>query len=124
MKDTVDLKEALRWLRKSPLQSPARLAIMLLLASRDAVEFGELQRLLGLTPGNLWSHIEKLRERGLVEVSYRPRLRQGPRMVVKPTEEGLRVLLMHLRYLRILEALGGLGERGREKETEPYPSSA
>ena len=50
-------------------------------------------------------------------------------MMVKPTEERLRVLLMHLRYLRTLETLGGLGEkkglwgdRGRrERDRSTHP---
>ena len=112
-----DAAAALERLRRSPLKAPVRLAVMLLLASRPGLEFEELRRILGVTPGNLWSHLEKLREHGLVRLYYRPSSRQGPRLIVEATEEGVRELLAYLQALRSLEALalgeGAAGERVR-----------
>lgn len=100
----MDPREALERLRGSPLSSPARLAVMLLLAARGSMEFGDIARALGLTPGNLWSHLEKLKRRGLVRTWYRPGP-QGPRMIVEATEEGIRELVGYLEALHSLERL-------------------
>jgi len=105
-----EIREALELLRQSPLQSPVRLAVMLLLAARSSMEFSELQRALGVTSGNLWSHLERLRDAGLVRVRYRPWPGQGPRMVVEATREGLEALFRHLRALRLLEEAAGSQE--------------
>ncbi|BES82422.1 transcriptional regulator [Pyrodictium abyssi] len=104
-----EIRRALELLRRSPLQSPVRLAVMLLLAARHSMEFSDLQRALGVTPGNLWSHLEKLRKAGLVRVRYRPWPGQGPRMIVEATGEGLEALFRHLHALRVLEEAAGSG---------------
>ncbi len=103
----MEMSEALERLRRSPLREPVRLAVMLLLAARHSMEFEEMRRLLGVTPGNLWSHLERLRGDGLVRTRYAPRLRGGPRLVVEVTDEGLRELLSYMEALRVLEAAGG-----------------
>ena len=100
---------ALERMRRSPLQAPVRLAVMLLLASRARLEFEELRRALGVTPGNLWSHLERLQEHGLVRLYYKPAPGRGPRLIVEATEQGVRELLAYLQALRSLEALA-LGE--------------
>ncbi len=103
----MDAAEALERLRRSPLRAPVRLAVMLLLAARPKVEFEELRRALGITPGNLWSHIEKLREAGLVKLYYRPLLRGGPRLMLEATDNGVQELLNYLEALRALEEAAG-----------------
>jgi DNA-binding transcriptional ArsR family regulator len=50
------------------IHEPARLAILSALASCKTADFLFLQRLTGLSKGNLSSHITKLEEAGLVHV--------------------------------------------------------
>jgi DNA-binding MarR family transcriptional regulator len=55
---------------------PARLRIMVALASlppSDTLSFSRLQRLLGLTGGNLITHLRKLEEAGYVASAKAPR---------------------------------------------------
>ncbi len=44
------------------LHAPARLALMALLANGDELDFKQLRNRLGLTDGNLSSHLRKLEE--------------------------------------------------------------
>jgi len=50
------------------LGSPARLAIMMLLYFRTRMKFTELQLALGLTPGNLSSHLKKLEQANYIKI--------------------------------------------------------
>lgn len=50
------------------IHEPARLAILTALAACRSADFLYLQRLTGLTKGNLSSHIAKLEAAGLVQV--------------------------------------------------------
>jgi DNA-binding transcriptional ArsR family regulator len=50
------------------VHEPARLAILTALAACEKADFVFLRSLTGLTKGNLWSHLVKLEEGGLVEV--------------------------------------------------------
>ena len=50
------------------VHEPTRLAIMAALSSVEDAEFTFLQNLLGLTQGNLASHLKKLEEAGYVEI--------------------------------------------------------
>jgi len=51
-----------------PANEPARLAIVTALASCEQAEFLFLQRLTGLSKGNLSSHLSKLEAAGLVTI--------------------------------------------------------
>ncbi len=115
--DDRELQGLLGRLRSSPLKVPARLAVMTVLVARDEIEFAQLQRILGLTPGNLWSHLDKLRREGYLSVSYRPSL-QGPRLVVKPTRKGIEETLTYLRAMNELASLAGESVARREQEPE------
>ena len=93
--------EALRKLAHSNpvLASPARLAIMLLLAIRRKMYFSELQKALGLTPGNLGSHLRKLEEAGYVRVKkVLTRIRPLTLIAIEP--EGEAALYEHMEVLR------------------------
>jgi DNA-binding transcriptional ArsR family regulator len=46
-----------------------RLGILTILHEGDEVEFGYLQRILGLSAGNLSQHLSVLEDSGLVEIS-------------------------------------------------------
>jgi DNA-binding transcriptional ArsR family regulator len=53
------------------IHEPARLAILTVLSSAKSADFVFLQRVTGLTKGNLSSHLGKLEEAGLVEIDKR-----------------------------------------------------
>jgi len=53
------------------IHDPARLAILTALSSCERADFLFLQRITGLTKGNLSSHLSKLEEAGLVEIEKR-----------------------------------------------------
>ena len=48
------------------IHEPARLAILTALSACKSADFLFIQRLIGLTPGNLSSHLTKLEEAGLL----------------------------------------------------------
>ena len=50
------------------LGSPVRLAIMMLLYFKVRMKFTELQMALGLTPGNLSSHLRKLEKANYIKI--------------------------------------------------------
>lgn len=53
------------------IHEPARLAILTVLSSASGADFVFLQRVTGLTKGNLSSHLTKLEEAGLVTIEKR-----------------------------------------------------
>lgn len=53
------------------VHDPARLSILTALSACERADFLFLQRLTGLTKGNLSSHLSKLEEAGLVEIEKR-----------------------------------------------------
>lgn len=50
------------------VHEPARLLILAMLAAADEVEFRYIEKLSGLSKGNLSSHMSKLEAAGLIEV--------------------------------------------------------
>lgn len=77
--------------RKKGLKSSLRIAIMIYLFFKRSVYFSDLIEALNVTPGNLWSHLEKLRNEGLIEVKYV--ISDRPRTTIKLTEKGYNVLI-------------------------------
>ena len=69
------------------IHEPARLAIMTALSACTSADFLFLQRLTGLTKGNLSSHLSKLEEAKLVQVN-KQFLGKTPNTVVSLTETG------------------------------------
>jgi DNA-binding transcriptional ArsR family regulator len=53
------------------IHDPARLSILTALSACERADFLFLQRITGLTKGNLSSHLSKLEEAGLVEIEKR-----------------------------------------------------
>ena len=53
------------------VHEPARLAILTVLASAEAVEFGFLETICRLSKGNLSSHLSKLEAGGLIAIDKR-----------------------------------------------------
>lgn len=88
------------------IHAPARLAIMALLASGDELEFTQLRERLGLTDGNLASHLRRLEEAGYVRCSKSFAGRR-PRTAYRILPKGRRAFERHVAGLeRILRAAG------------------
>jgi DNA-binding transcriptional ArsR family regulator len=83
---------------------PARLQIVATLAALpdgDAVSFTRLQEMIGLTPGNLITHLRKLEEAGYIrteKIGDRP----APRTAVALTSRGRLALEAYAETLRSL----------------------
>ncbi|WP_433351733.1 transcriptional regulator [Microtetraspora malaysiensis] len=88
------------------IHEPARLAITTALAACERADFLFLQRLTGLSKGNLSAHLSKLEAGGLVEIS-KQFAGKHPRTWVGLTESGRRSVEAHW------ERLNDLQERSR-----------
>ncbi len=102
------IDDVLRELRRHPLQVPVRLALMLLLSTKGAVEFGRAASTLGVKPGTLWHHVKRLEEEGYVRMRRGITI-HGPRTLLEATEKGVRETMNYLRLLQRLLSLGGGG---------------
>lgn len=83
------------------LHEPARLSLMTALAACKSADFLALQRLTGLTSGNLSVHLSKLEEAGLV-VLEKQFVDKRPNTQVQITEKGRRVIESHWQQLENL----------------------
>jgi len=88
------------------VHEPARLAILTVLASAEEVEFLFLQRVTGLSKGNLSSHTQKLEGTGYLETvkAFRRRI---PVTSFRITEDGRSALRAYHQQLRALLPKGG-----------------
>jgi len=102
-----DVKEILNIIRGHVLSAPVRLVISLVLLIREEVEFNELQKALGITPGALWSHILKMEKQGFIKMKRRLSTK-GPRLVITLTEKGREETI---RYVEVLRKLIGILNR-------------
>jgi DNA-binding MarR family transcriptional regulator len=87
---------------------PARLKIMATLAALsdgDSLSFTRLQEMIGLTPGNLITHLRKLEEAAYISSEKTDRL-SGPQTWIALTSRGRAALETYTEALR--ELLGGL----------------
>lgn len=71
MSESTDTTEAFEQLAQLDrlVHEPARLAILTALSTCASADFLVLQKLIGLTKGNLSSHLSKLEEAGLIYVA-------------------------------------------------------
>lgn len=83
------------------IHEPVRLAIMTALSTCNSAEFLFLQQLLGLTVGNLSSHLSKLEEAGLVKIE-KQFVGKRPSTMVYLTEEGHHAIEQHWQLLEQL----------------------
>jgi DNA-binding MarR family transcriptional regulator len=83
------------------ISNPTRFTICFLLYFHRRIGFSDLQHLLGLTPGNLDSHLRKLCEAGYVAMRKILTLR-GPRTAVQITPTGSQIFREHAAKLRKL----------------------
>ncbi|HEX9011036.1 MAG TPA: transcriptional regulator [Holophagaceae bacterium] len=83
------------------VHEPARLAILTVLASAEEVAFLFLQKVTGLSKGNLSSHTQKLEAAGYLETvkAFQGRI---PSTTFRITEEGRAALQAYHRQLRAL----------------------
>ena len=90
-------------MRNHILGAPARLGIMVYLLAKNKAFFTELLNVLKMTPGNLDSHLRKLRKAGYVDI-VRVIGYDRPRVVIKITDKGRYETINYLSVLRrILE---------------------
>jgi DNA-binding transcriptional ArsR family regulator len=92
--------EALAGLDKL-IHEPARLAILTALSACSSADFLFLQRLTGLTKGNLSSHLSRPEEAGLVQVDKRF-IGKKPNTLVRLTDEGHTAIERHWQQLESL----------------------
>ncbi len=85
-RERTDRADAIRKLLELKM-NPTRLAILLYLVARGEVRFKELCEELGLTPGNAWSHLEKMKKEGLITMR-RELSSSGSKVIVKLTQKG------------------------------------
>lgn len=97
MSNTSNFNKVIDLLKKKGFKSSIRLAIMIYLLIRTRVYFTDLLVDLDITPGNLWSHLEKLREDGLIDIKHI--ITNRPRVVVSITDKGLKETMDLIRSL-------------------------
>ncbi|MFX0013083.1 MAG: transcriptional regulator [Promethearchaeota archaeon] len=97
----------------STIHEPVRLGILTLLHLNSSLTFSVLQKGLGVTSGNLNSHLTKLVSVGFVE-QEKTFVNVRPRTVVHITSEGRKALKKYTKSLKIV--LVGI-ERGTTKKS-------
>lgn len=85
------------------IHEPARLAITTALSACAEADFLYLQRLTGLSKGNLSAHLSKLEDAGLVAIDKRF-VGKTPRTVLWLTTDGQRAVEAHWRRLEAVRA--------------------
>ena len=83
------------------IHDPARLSILTVLQKAAFAEFLFLQRVTGLTPGNLSGHLSKLEEGGMVKVD-KQFLGKKPHTLVQLTDKGREAIDKHWKQLETL----------------------
>jgi DNA-binding transcriptional ArsR family regulator len=83
------------------IHEPARLAILTALAACQSADYIFLQRLTGLTGGNLSSHLSKLEEGGLISLEKRF-VDKKPNTQVQITDKGRTAIEQHWKQLESL----------------------
>ncbi|HIV58941.1 MAG TPA: transcriptional regulator [Candidatus Stackebrandtia faecavium] len=87
------------------VHEPARMGILTVLQRVRSVEFLFLQNALGLTKGNLSSHLAKLENGGLVAIT-KTFVSKKPRTSVEITPQGREAIARHWQQLEQLRNLG------------------
>jgi len=83
------------------VHEPARLAIMTALSACERADFLYLQRLTGLSRGNLSSHLSKLEAAGLIAIE-KEFVGKIPTTRVEPTRDGRAAIARHWKQLEKL----------------------
>jgi DNA-binding MarR family transcriptional regulator len=86
-------------------ENRVRLGIMSVLAVNESYDFNDLKDMLGVTDGNLASHIRALEENNLIRVNKKF-VGKKPNTSYSITESGLRLFRDHLKSLeKIIRSL-------------------
>ncbi len=100
------------------IHEPARLAILTALSACESADFLFLQRLTGLTKGNLSAHLAKLEEAGLVAIE-KAFIGKKPHTALRLMNAGREAVERHWRQL------GALRQQTRSLKLEgPTPADA
>lgn len=78
-------------------KAPVRLAIMIYLLPRGEAYFSDMVEVLDVTPGNLWSHIEKLELEGYVKL--RRVISDRPSVKIVLTDKGFRETIGYVKKI-------------------------
>jgi len=100
------------------IHEPARLAILSVLRSFESADFLFLLRQTELTRGNLSSHLGKLEDAGVVEIS-KEFVGKTPRTVVRLTSSGRTALEAYRRHME--QVLGDLGQASPNGPGRTHP---
>ena len=100
------------------IHDPARLAILTALSACERADFLFLQRITGLTKGNLSSHLSKLEEAGLVEIEKRF-VQKKTQTLARLSDAGRQTLES---YWKEMEKLRRSAARWRLQNALPVPS--
>lgn len=87
------------------VHEPARMAVLSVLDGVADADFAFLQRVLGVTAGNLWAHLAKLEAGGLVAAT-RAYVHEGSRTTFAITATGRQARDHHWAQLERMRALG------------------
>ena len=85
------------------VHDPGRLAILTALSACERADFLYLQRITGLTKGNLSSHLSKLEEAGLVEIE-KGFVGKKTQTLVRLSDDGRRTLDSYWQEMEDLRA--------------------
>ena len=88
--DPTSLEELIEKLA-SPLHEPVRLGILMLLHFHKELAFSTIQKGLGVTSGNLNTHLSRLESEGLI-LSQKAFVNLRPRTVISISQEGTKAL--------------------------------
>ena len=86
------------------IHEPGRLAILTVLTSVKSADFVFLQRVTGLSKGNLSSHLSKLEDAGLITIE-KSFVRKKPNTSLALTAEGKKRIARHWAQLERLKNL-------------------
>jgi DNA-binding MarR family transcriptional regulator len=100
------------------VHDPARLSILTALSACERADFLFLQRITGLTKGNLSSHLSKLEETGLVETEKRF-VNKKTQTLVRLTGEGRETIEI---YWKEMEAIRKSATRWQAHMSMPEPA--
>ncbi len=98
------------------LHEPSRLAIMTALSNCESADFIFLQRLTGMSKGNLSSHLSKLEEANLVAIQ-KSFVGKIPNTNLSLTKDGLKAINEHWKKLE--ELRNGANTWKPENEIKP-----
>ena len=94
------MKDLISGLNKT-FESRIRLGIMSVLLANESYDFNGFKETLGVTDGNLASHLKALEEKGLIRVD-KQFIGRKPNTSYSATDEGIKQFQSHLKSLENL----------------------